>query len=119
MALYYVLYVFISIASFAIGMELCWCRVSATQFTLYMAMANMGRALGASLLGSLKVYFGWQYAILAVGVLALGSLFFISLLRLKKHLDNLDCIEADEVEKNLPQLELLYRPRTKTRQTIA
>ena len=119
MALYYVLYVFISIASFAIGMELCWCRVSATQFTLYMAMANMGRALGASLLGPLKVYFGWQYAILAVGVLALGSLFFISLLRLKKHLDKLDCIEADEVEKNLPQLELLYRPRTKTRQTIA
>jgi len=97
MALYYVLYVFISIASFAIGMELCWCRVSATQFTLYMAIANMGRALGASLLGPLKVNFGWQYAILAVGVLALASLFFIFLLRLKKHLEGLDCIEADEV----------------------
>ena len=70
-------------------------------------MANMGRALGASLLGSLKVYFGWQYAILAVGVLSLGSLFFISLLGLKKHLDRLDCIEADKVDKEYPKVALV------------
>ena len=107
MACYYVLYVFISIASFAIGMELCWCRVSATQFTLYMAMANMGRAVGASLLGPLKVNFGWQYAILTVGVLSLASLFFIFLLRLKKHLDRLSCIEADEVEMDYPKIALV------------
>ncbi len=106
MALYYVIYVFISIASFAIGMELCWCRVSATQFTLYMAIANMGRALGASLLGPLKDSFGWQYAILAVGVLALASLFFIVLLRLKKHLDRVGYIEADEVLSDTNKLAL-------------
>jgi len=87
-------------------MELCWCRVSATQFTLYMAIANMGRALGASLLGPLKDSFGWQYAILAVGVLALASLFFIVLLRLKKHLHRLDCIEADEVLNEYNKLAL-------------
>ncbi len=103
MALYYVFYVFISIACFAIGMELCWCRVSATQFTLYMAISNMGRALGASLLGPLKENFGWEYAILAVGILSLASLFFILLLRLKKHLDRLDCIEADERESDYPR----------------
>ena len=72
-----------------------------------MAMANMGRALAASLLGSLKVYFGWQYAILAVGVLSLASLFFILLLRLKKHLDRLSCIEADEVERDYPKIALV------------
>ena len=104
MFLYYVLYVFISIASFAIGMELCWCRVSATQFTLYMAIANMGRALGAYLLGPLQFNFGWQYSILAVGVLSFASLFFITLLRMKKHLDRLDCIEADEVESGCPKV---------------
>ncbi|MES2645859.1 MAG: MFS transporter [Bacteroidota bacterium] len=98
MALYYVLYVFICIASFAIGMELCWCRVSATQFTLYMAISNMGRAVGASLLGPLKDLFGWQYVIVTVGLLALGALFFIMLLRLQKHLVRLDGIEADEVK---------------------
>jgi MFS transporter, PAT family, beta-lactamase induction signal transducer AmpG len=101
MGLYYVLYTFITIASFAIGMELCWCRVSATQFTLYMAISNVGRALGASLLGPLKDRLPWEYVILTVGILALGSLFFVIILRMKKQLDRLDCMEADEVALDL------------------
>ncbi len=106
MALYYVLYVFITIGSFAIGMELCWCRVSATQFTLYMAISNMGRALGASLLGPLKEAFAWEYVFLIVGVFALVSLLFIIVLRMKKHLERIDCMEADEVEKDFKNLVL-------------
>jgi PAT family beta-lactamase induction signal transducer AmpG len=106
MGLYYLLYVFISIGSFAIGMELCWCRVSATQFTLYMAVANMGRALGASLLGPLKEKLSWEYVILTVAVFALGSLVFVLMLRLKKHLDRLDCMEAGEVLKDGQQVTL-------------
>ena len=100
MGLYYVLYTFITIASFAIGMELCWCRVSATQFTLYMAISNVGRALGAYLLGPLKQNFPWEQVILSAGILALGSLFFVFILRLKKHVTRLDCIEADELVKD-------------------
>lgn len=106
MGLYYLLYVFISIGSFAIGMELCWCRVSATQFTLYMAVANMGRALGASLLGPLKEKLSWEYVILTVAVFALGSLAFVLMLRLKKHLDRLDCMEAGEVLKDGQKMAL-------------
>ncbi|MEO7265011.1 MAG: MFS transporter [Ferruginibacter sp.] len=106
MALYYVLYVFITIGSFAIGMELCWCRVSATQFTLYMAISNMGRALGASLLGPLKNAFAWEYVFLIVGVFALVSLLFIMVMRMKKHLERLDCMEADEVENDFKNLAL-------------
>jgi cyanate permease len=71
-----------------------------------MALANMGRALGASLLGPLKNSFGWQYVILAVGLLALASLFFIVFLRLKKHLGKLDVIESDEVQKDDNMLAL-------------
>lgn len=107
MALYYVLYVFITISSFAIGMELCWCRVSATQFTLYMAISNMGRALGASLLGPLKQLFSWEYVILTVGGFALVCLFFVMVLRMKKHMDKLDCIEANEMEKDYQKLTLV------------
>ena len=107
MALYYILYVFITIGSFAIGMELCWCRVSATQFTLYMAISNIGRAVGASMLGPLKETFDWEYVILAVGLFSLVSLLFIIVLRLKKHLDKLDCIEADEMEKDLVRMALV------------
>lgn len=107
MGLYYMLYVFITIGSFAIGMELCWCRVSATQFTLYMAVSNIGRAVGASLLGPLKEAFAWEYVFLTVGVFSLLSLLFIMVLRLKKHLDRLDCMEADEVEKDLGHVKLV------------
>lgn len=107
MGLYYMLYVFITIGSFAIGMELCWCRVSATQFTLYMAVSNIGRAVGASLLGPLKEAFAWEYVFLTVGEFSLVSLLFIMVLRLKKHLDRLDCMEADEVEKDLGHVKLV------------
>ncbi len=107
MGLYYVLYVFITIGSFAIGMELCWCRVSATQFTLYMAISNMGRALGAYLLGPLKEAFAWEYVFLIVGTFALVSLLFIMVLRMKEHLDRLDCMEADETEKDYQKLRLV------------
>lgn len=105
--LYYVLYVFITIGSFAIGMELCWCRVSATQFTLYMAISNMGRALGASMLGPLKEAFAWEYLFLIVGAFASVSLLFIMVLRMKEHLDRLDCLEADEAEKDYQKLSLV------------
>jgi PAT family beta-lactamase induction signal transducer AmpG len=88
-------------------MELCWCRVSATQFTLYMAISNMGRALGASLLGPLKERLPWEYVIGTVGLFALVSLFFTMILRMKKHLDKLDCLEADEVQKDYRELALV------------
>ena len=105
--LYYVLYVFITIASFAIGMELCWCRVSATQFTLYMAISNMGRALGASLLGPLKERLPWEYVILSVGIFALVSLLFVTLLRMQKHLVSLEDIETTETQKDRTKLRLV------------
>jgi hypothetical protein len=71
-----------------------------------MAISNMGRAFGASLLGPLTNSFGWQYVILTVGLLSLASLFSIFLLRLKKHLARLECIEADEVLNDYNKLAL-------------
>ncbi len=109
MGLYYVLYVFITIGSFAIGMELCWCRVSATQFTLYMAISNIGRAVGASLLGPIKAAFDWEYVMLTVAIFSLVSLLFIIVLRLKKHLERLDCIEADEAGKDYVKMAVVVR----------
>jgi MFS transporter, PAT family, beta-lactamase induction signal transducer AmpG len=106
MGLYYTLYVFISIASFAIGMQLCWPRISATQFTLYMAMANVGRSVGAAMLGPLKARLPWEHIFLFIGLLAIGSLFFVIILRMKKHLVSVDELEAKHLEK---EEELLKR----------
>ena len=106
MGLYYTLYVFISIASFAIGMQLCWTRISATQFTLYMALANVGRSLGAALLGPLKANMPWEDIFLVVAVFAVGSLFFVMILRIKKHLVSVDELEMNHVE-NDPRLPVI------------
>jgi MFS transporter, PAT family, beta-lactamase induction signal transducer AmpG len=107
MGLYYVLYVFITIASFAIGMELCWSRVSATQFTLYMAISNMGRALGSWLLGPLKESLTWEYVLLAGASFYFVSLLFIMVLRLKKHVDRLGIMEADAIDKEYPAVAMV------------
>jgi hypothetical protein len=48
---YNLLYTFTTITIFAICMQLCWKRVAATQFTLYMTVYNIGYALGAWSLG--------------------------------------------------------------------
>ena len=98
MGFYYTLYVFISIASFAIGMQLCWARISATQFTLYMALSNVGRSVGAAMLGPLKANLPWEHIFLIVAVIAVGSLFFVMILRINKHLVSVDELEARHLE---------------------
>jgi PAT family beta-lactamase induction signal transducer AmpG len=59
------LYNFLTIAIFASELELCWKRISVTQFTLFMAISNLRRATGAGLLGQLKDILNyWDYVIL-------------------------------------------------------
>ena len=103
MGLYSTLYVFTSIASFAIGMQLCWRRISATQFTLYMAIANVGRSAGASLLGPLKANLPWEQMLIVVALLAVGALSFVMILRIKEHLIKIHSLESDylEIENSL------------------
>jgi PAT family beta-lactamase induction signal transducer AmpG len=101
---YYTFYVFLTIAGFATGMSLCWKRVAATQFTLYMAISNLGRALGAGLLGTLREYLSWEYVILSFAVFGTGMLIMIQLLRLNKHMVSLEKLESDHLEKTKPIL---------------
>jgi len=110
MGLYYTLYVFTSIASFAIGMQLCWRRISATQFTLYMAISNIGRSVGASLLGPLKARLPWEHMLVFVALLAGGALFFVVILRIKEHLLKVHLLESNhlEIEKALLIPTILY-----------
>lgn len=76
MIAFQILYVFSNIGVFAIGMQCCWKKISATQFTLYMTIANLGRVVGAKLIGPVKESFSWEYTLLAFGGMLLlpGSL---------------------------------------------
>jgi PAT family beta-lactamase induction signal transducer AmpG len=85
MIAFQLLYVFSSICVFAIGMQCCWKRISATQFTLYMTICNMGRVVGAKLIGPVKSGFNWEYTLLAFGgVIALAWL-LVQFIRITQH----------------------------------
>ena len=57
MILYNVLYTFSCIGIFSIAMQCCWRKVSASQFTLYMTAANLGRIAMAALIGPISANF--------------------------------------------------------------
>jgi PAT family beta-lactamase induction signal transducer AmpG len=104
--IYYTLYVFLTIAIFATGMQLCWNRISATQFTLYMAIANMGRAVGAWHLGPLKENLPWEYVILSYAIFALAMLLIIQFLRMRRHQLRVEVLEKNHLDTHAPALPL-------------
>lgn len=91
---YYTLYTFLTIAIFATAMEISWKKISATQFTLYMAISNLGRATGAGFLGELKNYLVlWEYVILVYAVAAIIMLVLLFGMNTEKHLLKISQLE--------------------------
>lgn len=97
---YYTGYTFLNIATFAICMQLCWKTVAATHFTLFMALANLGRAWGAGLIGPLKESMDWGQIYLCIALTPLLMLIFIQFINFKKHKICIDQFIIEE-EKNL------------------
>ncbi len=95
---YCTLYTFLCIAIFASAMHLCWKTVAATQFTLYMALSNMGRATGASLLGILKTSFTWEIVFLTIAVIPFVLIIIIQFINLKRHRIIVNSFDVSPVE---------------------
>lgn len=98
---YQTLYTFIMVAYLATSMNLCWKRVAATQFTLYMAIGNMGRAVGSSLLGPTREYFDWPGTFMVYAVFMALALITVQAFQLMAHQRSLDRLEEDHLA-NLP-----------------
>lgn len=96
--IYYTLYTFLCIAIFASGMQLCWKTVAATQFTLYMALSNMGRSAGSALLGILKTNFNWEYIFLIIAIIPIIMGVMMRFINFSKHKITVDSFSiADKV----------------------
>jgi PAT family beta-lactamase induction signal transducer AmpG len=91
-------YIFTTIAGFTVCMHHCWKRVSATQFTLYMTLSNIGRTAGSGTAGYAKEYFSWYYTFSIVIVALIVSILLVSLLRLNKQLKTIDRLEQKALE---------------------
>ena len=93
MIVYQILYVFACIGIFAISMECCWKKVSASQFTLYMTLGNLGRIVGAKLIGPIKDHLDWNYTILMFVLMiaiAWALMQFLNITNHVKHVEHLD-----------------------------
>jgi PAT family beta-lactamase induction signal transducer AmpG len=97
---FFILDTFITIAVFATAMQLCWKRISATQFTLFMAIANLGLATGARLLGPLTEKLNWENVILTVVAFATIMLVLIRYIHFDSHLKKVNQLEAMQLMKD-------------------
>ena len=104
MIVYQLLYVFTCIGVFAIAMQCCWKKVSASQFTIYMTISNMGRIVGAKLIGPIKFQFSWEYTVLAFSIMMLLGFVIIQFLHMKNHLKHLDDLETEFANKDFRPL---------------
>jgi MFS transporter, PAT family, beta-lactamase induction signal transducer AmpG len=93
-AVFYLLIVFTTIAIFAAAMNLCWKRISATQFTLYMAISNLGLAAGAWLLGPLTSMMSWQSLLAVAAVFPLIMLGLTSFIHFENHTKRVDMLDV-------------------------
>ncbi|MFZ0255730.1 MAG: MFS transporter [Gammaproteobacteria bacterium] len=90
---YFMLYVIITIAFLATAMVLCWKRVAATQFALYMAVFNLGNAVGAGVTGPLDALLEYShlfFVVAACGALMLVLLWWVDLAEHPRRLSALE-----------------------------
>lgn len=98
MMVYNILYTFSTIGFFAIAMQCCWKKVSASQFTLYMTICNLGRIAFTALIGPIKANFNWQLTIFAsVVMFGLGWLWF-QFLDIDKQVAGVAALEKKDME---------------------
>ncbi|HQV87177.1 MAG TPA: MFS transporter [Chitinophagaceae bacterium] len=93
MMLYNVAYTFACIGIFAIAMQCCWKKVSASQFTLYMTIANLGRIALAALIGPINTNFNWQGSLFAFAIMIALAWLLLQFFNIKKQAEQVVVLE--------------------------
>lgn len=84
--------VFISFIT--LHMNICWKLVSATQFAIYMAWANLSRSIGAGVYGEVQPYLESGQEFLMMGIFCLLGAGFASLVNLRSHESRINRLDA-------------------------
>ena len=90
---YTTLYCFSTIGLLSMAMKFCWKKVSATQFTIYMAVTNFGFAAGPKLIAPIREAYGWELTILAFAVIVCAVLLMLQFMRTKVYTHQLEEID--------------------------
>ena len=75
----------IFVSFIALHMSICWPKVAATQFAIYMAWSNLARSFGASAYGELSTHLAPGQETLIMAGLSLGGAVLLALFSLERH----------------------------------
>ena len=103
MIAYNILYTFACIGVFSMAMQCCWKKVSASQFTLYMTISNLGRIALAALIGPINTHFSWQISLLAFAVMIGLAWLLLQFLNINKQAEQVVMLENKEAGNGLLQ----------------
>lgn len=96
MFIYSILMVFCNIGLFAICMECCWKKVSASQFTLYMTLANIGRIAFAALIVPIRNNFSWEITIVSFAGFIVVSWILLQFLNINSQVSSIKNLEKED-----------------------
>ena len=74
----------------AMHMNVCWEKVAATQFAIYMAWSNLSRSIGAGIYGELQPVLEMGHEFLIMGVSAFVGAAFLLMVNFDRHTKKLD-----------------------------
>ena len=101
MMVYNILYTFSTIGFFAIAMQCCWKKVSASQFTLFMTIGNLGQMTFAALIGPIRENFSWQISLFAFAIFISSAWFVLQVLNIDKQIERVAELENKDLESKI------------------
>ncbi|MES2774425.1 MAG: MFS transporter [Bacteroidota bacterium] len=103
MILYNIAYTFACIGIFSIAMQCCWKKISASQFTLYMTIGNLGRIALAALIGPVKANFNWQFSIFAFAIMIGAAWLLLQFFNIDRQMNAVAGLENKDASSGLVQ----------------
>ncbi len=104
------IYTLCCIGLFAIAMQSCWKKVSASQFTLYMTIANLGQMAFAALIGPVRAAFNWQTSLLLFAAMIAVAFFVLRFLNIKKQTEAVSALDLTGSNKAPSRITVNKKP---------
>ena len=92
---------FAKIGVYAIAMQCCSKKVSASQFTMYMTMGAVGSMVGATLIGPIKENFSWEITFFSFVVMIGFAWLSMQFINIDKQVEQITELENEEAEREL------------------
>ncbi|MFT7549308.1 MAG: PAT family beta-lactamase induction signal transducer AmpG [Candidatus Azotimanducaceae bacterium] len=93
LAIHSIIYQACFISFIALHMSICWDKVSATQFAIYMAWANLARSIGASIYGEIKPSLAQGQEFYIMGLMIIVAAILLMCVKIKQHKEQIETLE--------------------------